>query len=109
MVILNFFTDILLYFNLIHADPPKQFIKCAKEVGGKIFENKKKMLGKNTIAEEVEYFLPDEAQPNIEEQVEEATSSSYNEEYEPPTKIASYDRVPFVKLKIVMTANEHPK
>lgn len=59
--ILNFFTDMLLKFDLIYADPPKQFTKSAKEVAGKLFESFIKMLGKCTIVEEIEYFLPDEA------------------------------------------------
>jgi len=101
----------LLQFDLIYANPPKQFNNSAKSVAGKLFENFVKMLGKHTIVEETEYFLPDEEQ-YVEQDVEqEATSSQACEEaYKLPEKETfSKDRVPFdIKLKIVMTANEHP-
>jgi len=66
----------LLQFNLIYADPPRQF-KSTKEVIRKLFENFIKM-GKCTIIEELEYFLP-KAQSNIEQQEEVTTSTC--EEY----------------------------
>lgn len=104
---LNFFIDMLLQFNLIYADPPRQFTKSTKEVTRKLFENFIKMLGKCTIIEGLEYFLP-KAQSNIEQQEEVTTSTC--EEYVPPKKVSICKRVSFdIKLKIVMTANEHPQ
>lgn len=96
----------LLQFNLIYADPPQKFNRCAKEVAGKLFENFIKMLDKCTLVEETEYFFLDATIENVEE----ATTSTCDEEYKlPPAKISDVYRVPFdIKLKIVMTVNEHP-
>lgn len=79
----------LLRFDLIYADPPKQFTNSAKNVAGKLFENFVKMLGKHTIVEETEYFLPDEEQYVEQKDVEqEATSSQACEEaYKLPEKV----------------------
>lgn len=94
---------------MIYAEPLKKFTKSAKMIAGKIFENFIKMLRKYTVVEEVKYFLPDEIQGNIGEQMEEATSvTTCDEEHVPSKKIIKLNRVPFdTKLKI-MTVNEHP-
>ncbi|XP_071642227.1 uncharacterized protein [Temnothorax longispinosus] len=100
-----YFRDMLLQFNLINADPLRKFNTCAKKVAGKLFENFVKMLGKCTLVEETEYFFLDKTPENVVE----VTTSTHDEEYKPPEKIRNVCRVPFdIKLKIVMTANEHP-
>jgi len=104
--------DMLLHFDIIYADPPGRFTQTAKEVAGKVFENFLKMLGKCVIVEETEYLLPDEAKRDETEmkQSTSSTTSSTSEEYMPPeSSTVTHNRVPFdIKLKIVMTANEHP-
>jgi len=104
--------DMLLHFDIIYADPPGRFTQTAKEVAGKVFENFLKMLGKCVIVEETEYLLPDKAKRD-ETEMEQSTSSttsSTSEEYMlPESSTVTLNRVPFdIKLKIVMTANEHP-
>jgi len=106
--------DMLLHFDIIYADPPRRFTQIAKEVAGKVFENFPKMLGKCMIVEETEYLLPNKAERDVEtvemEQSTSSATSSMSEEYMPPkSSTVTYNRVPFdIKLKIVMTANEHP-
>ncbi|XP_026829898.1 uncharacterized protein LOC113563060 [Ooceraea biroi] len=68
------------------------------------------MLRKCTIMEDVEYFLPDSQPSTEEEESEKPSLSTSDEEYMQPAKISTFDRVSFdTKLKIVMTAREHPK
>lgn len=81
------------------------------------------MLGKYTLEEDTEYFLPNEEEQSHEFhcQSQESISSTSTstsisttseEEYMPPEKMLCLEinRVPFdTKLKIVITANEHPK
>lgn len=109
--VISFFTDMLIKFDLIYAEVPQKFTHSTKEVAGKLFESFISMLGKCMMVEEVEYFSSNEKEvENIqEEELQESTSSTSEEEYVPPEKVSYQDRVPFdTKLKIVMTANEHP-
>jgi len=97
----------LLQFNIINTEPSRNFTRSAKEVAGKLFQNFIKMLSKCVIVEETEYFSSFEAREDVEEEM--PSTSACDEDYVPPTKKIVLQRVPFdIKLKIVMTANEHP-
>lgn len=68
------------------------------------------LSNKTRDVEEIEMKEVEMEEVEMEEiEIEQATSSSCDKEYVPSEKRTTYDRVPFeVKLKIVMTANEHP-
>lgn len=104
------FADILIQFNLISVDAPQKFSNNTKLVGGKLFEKFVKLLGQHEISDEVEYYV-EKDQENITCENMPSTSQDQNipEEYKSPEKVSVYETVLYdIKLKIVMTAQEHP-
>ncbi|EFN76524.1 hypothetical protein EAI_13206 [Harpegnathos saltator] len=114
---IEYLRDVLIQFNLINNEAPRKLSKNSKLIGGKLFEKLIKLLGKHKISDEVEYYIAEGEDVIEEDAMEDVQSSSSDEphtsqrteDYEPPQKVAAMDLVPYdVKLKIVMTANEHP-
>jgi hypothetical protein len=106
------FVDIAVRFNLIFADTPRKFSNNAKLVGGKLFEKFIKLLGEHEILDDIEYYTEEEQNVVV---CENMPSTSKNipdelEDYEPPKQISTHKVVPYdTKLKIVLTAQEHPQ